>query len=97
MTAPADPVLNALGKRILDYFAKHPDAADSLEGIAEWWLPQSGLSVSEEAVQEALALLVAEHRIARIDLADGRTLYQSAAKVPGTHPARTPTKPRRQP
>jgi Fe2+ or Zn2+ uptake regulation protein len=83
-------------QRILRYLQDHPEAADSLEGIASWWLPQSGQVESTEAVQEALALLVAQQRIARIDLADRRTLYQSVDKAAGSHTAPNPPNPRRQ-
>jgi hypothetical protein len=91
---PSDP--RAIGQQILAYLSAHPEAADSLEGVASWWLPEVGCSATLEAAQEALALLVAEGRITRIDLADGRTLYQSVDKVSGSHPAWKPT-PRRDP
>lgn len=94
-TPISDP--SALCQGILRYLHDHPEAADSMEGIASWWLPQSGYSVTTESVQEALALLVDERRIARIDLADGRTLYQSVDKVSGSHPAWKPPIPRSQP
>ncbi|HJV48065.1 MAG TPA: hypothetical protein VJ549_02200 [Geothrix sp.] len=90
MTPSPHPEPSELCRGILDYLRAHPEAADSLEGIASWWLPASGYSAPTEAVQEALALLVAEHRIARIDLADGRTLYQSVDKVSGSHPTWKP-------
>ena len=80
---------------ILQYLHDHPEAADSLDGIASWWLPQSGFSVTIESVQAALAQLVEERQIARIDLADGRTLFQSIDKVSGSHPAWKPPSPRR--
>ncbi len=96
MTATPVPDPRAIGQSILAYLQVHPEAADSLEGIASWWLPQSGYAGTLEAVQEALGLLVAEQRIARIDLADGRTLYQSVGKVSGAHPALKPD-PRRRP
>jgi hypothetical protein len=80
---------------ILQYLHDHPEAADSLEGIAAWWLPSPEHAPALEAVQEALALLVQEHRIARIDLADGRTLYQGIDKISGSHPAWKPSNPRR--
>ena len=91
---PADPT--AVLEGILRYLHEHPEAADSLEGIASWWLPQFGDSATIDVVQEAVAQLVLEHRIACIHLADGRTLYQSVAKVPGSPPVKPPT-PRRQP
>jgi hypothetical protein len=41
--------------------------------------------------------LVEERQIARIDLADGRTLFQSIEKVSGSHPAWKPANSRRRP
>lgn len=91
MSSPPPTNSRALGESILRYLREHPGAADSLEGIASWWLPQSGHSASHEAVQEALDLLAASRRIARIELADGRVLYQSVDKPSsGTHPAWKP-------
>lgn len=87
----------AIEGRILDYLAKHPEAADSLEGIAAWWLPQSGHPYTIEAVQQALARMVASHHIALIALADGRTLYQSVNKVSGSHPVLPQSTPRKPP
>jgi hypothetical protein len=86
MTAGPSPDPKAIGQSILTYLQAHPDAADSLEGIASWWLPRTSHLETLEAVQTALGQLVAEQRIARIDLADGRTLYQSVDKVSGAHP-----------
>ncbi len=86
MNAPLDSDPIALEGRILEYLDKHPDAADNLEGIAAWWLGQTGYPFTTKAVQEALSRLVADHRIARIELPDGRTLYQSVNKVSGPHP-----------
>lgn len=91
----SDP--SALCLAILNYLQDHPAAADNLEGIASWWLSPAGFSVTAESVQAALDQLVAEQRVARIDLADGRVLYQSAGKVSGSHPAWTPNPPRRRP
>jgi hypothetical protein len=94
MTRPPDSALRAICDSILQYLHKHPEAADSQEGIVSWWLPQSGYAGPLEAVHEALDLLVAERRIARIDLADGRTLYQSVDKVSGAHPTWKPHPPK---
>ena len=42
------------------YLAQHPAAADSEQGIAQWWLPAMGMEVPMEVVCEALDWL-AEH------------------------------------
>ncbi len=82
MNPQPSPDLSALCQGILNYLQAHPQAADNLVGIAAWWVPSPGPAGSAEAVQAALTLLVAQQRIARIDLPDGRTLYQRVGKVP---------------
>jgi len=94
MTAAPISDPSVLCQGILKYLQAHPEAADSLEGITDWWLPPLEYSVTTEAVREALDLLVLQHRIARIDLADGRTLFQSVDKVSGAHLAWKPPSPR---
>jgi Fe2+ or Zn2+ uptake regulation protein len=96
MNPSPDSTQSELCQRILRYLQEHPEAADSLEGIASWWLPQSGQAMSTEAVREALALLVAQQRIARIDLADRHTLYQRVDKA-GSPAAPKQPRPRRRP
>ncbi len=90
MAPSVPPPQSVLCQGILQYLRTHPDAADSLEGIATWWLPGLDLEARPEAVQTALDQLVADRLVARFDLADGRTLYQSVAKVSGSHPALNP-------
>jgi len=48
----------AVGRAILDYLVKRPDAKDSIEGIRNWWLPRDFVSREKITVQEALDDLV---------------------------------------
>ena len=50
--------VEALSRQILDYLQKHPEASDTLEGIATWWLEQQRIEHLVEEVAEALELLV---------------------------------------
>ncbi len=68
---------------ILLYLQTHPQAADSLEGVARWWVRTEGPPPIAEEVLEALDLLVDAGHIARLSLADGRTLYQSVDRTSG--------------
>lgn len=62
---------------ILHYVARHPEAKDTVEGVAEWWLePPSRASVAE--VKAALEQLVAQGRMAADQKADGRIYYRRA-------------------
>lgn len=53
-----------IAEEILDYFATHPDAQDTLEGIVEWWLLEQRIKWSRAYVQEALDELVARGLLA---------------------------------
>jgi hydroxypyruvate isomerase len=47
-----------LARRLLDYLEKNPDAGDTLEGIANWWLEQQRVEQVVDDVAEALDYLV---------------------------------------
>ncbi|NVH74215.1 hypothetical protein FSB08_17075 [Paraburkholderia sp. JPY432] len=59
------------------YLRVNPLASDTLEGIAQWWLGAAG--VDPETLDEALAWLVAESIVERIQAADGRVRYRRVA------------------
>ena len=48
---------------ILNYLVKHPDAKDTLEGIARWWILREQIEQSVEKVSQTLADLVAQEFI----------------------------------
>ena len=60
---------------ILGYLRTHPQAADTMAGIVEWWLPRHFHAEAVERVQEALDELVAGGWMEKIALVDGRVLY----------------------
>ena len=62
------------------YLERHPRAADTPEGIRDWWLAAEQREASLPAVLAAAEYLVALQRLARIVLVDGTVVY---ACVPG--------------
>jgi Fe2+ or Zn2+ uptake regulation protein len=60
------------------YLIAHPGAADSERGIADWWVPETGMEASLEEVREALDLLREEDIVETQMLADGRLIYRAA-------------------
>jgi hypothetical protein len=48
-----------LGQAILRYLAARPQAADTVEGIAEWWLLRQQVCVVVERVERVLRQLTA--------------------------------------
>lgn len=49
-----------VARAILDYLLAHPDAQDTLAGIAEWWLPEEKMKTRITIVKDALDQLVAK-------------------------------------
>ena len=71
----------AIAEAILRYLALHPDAADSEDGIADWWMPEMGVGTSARAVAEALRSLHREGLVERETLPDGRVIYRANSAV----------------
>lgn len=63
-----------LADNILAYLRQHSQAADSLEGIREWWLHTESF-VPTQTLERALNLLVKQGLMERIQAADGIALY----------------------
>lgn len=60
---------------ILAYLHQHPQAADTLRGIVNWWLPQQSREAGYQHVEEALAALVFEGKLYSTELPNGEVLY----------------------
>ena len=60
------------------YLRERPDAADTLVGIAQWWLPPAMRGTSMERLRLVLAELVAAHEVRCTVLPDGTELYSRA-------------------
>ena len=55
---------------ILAYLAEHPNAMDSLTGIAKWWLERQRVRVSVEALSRAVDRLVARGSLEMVGRGD---------------------------
>ena len=71
-----------LSGAILRYLRAHPQAADTVVGIVEWWLPRHLHAEAVERVQAALDELVAQGWVEKIVLVDGTVLYADGGKAP---------------
>ena len=67
--------LATLSKVILRYLDAHSDAADTAEGISQWWVAQQRYQDSKAEVERALAELVQQNLVKRSTLADGTVIY----------------------
>ena len=49
-----------LYRAVLDYLSKNPDAMDTLDGIAEWWVMRQRIDTSVSSLSRVLRRLIAE-------------------------------------
>jgi hypothetical protein len=68
--------IQLVAKEIELYLAKHPHAADSIEGIIKWWLSQQRYIDAHEKIAKALDYLVAQGVVKKVEIT-GSVLYSS--------------------
>lgn len=80
----ADAGMQRVAALIEAYLARHPAAADSEQGIAQWWMPAMGADVPVETVCAALEWLVRRGAVHRTLVPGGPAIYRAgAAKTNG--------------
>lgn len=60
---------------VLAYLHRHPDAADTLDGIVLWWLPRQRYETARERIGRVLDDLVTRGELRCERLPDGGALY----------------------
>ena len=78
MTDAGSSRIEDLAELVSSYLRAHPDASDTIEGIARWWLSRQRLDDAKEIVNEALELLVARGVVEKRTMANGVTLFRRA-------------------
>jgi hypothetical protein len=71
---------SALADSILQYLARHGQAADTAFGIARCWIGQDDVAPSPEDVEAVLADLVRAGVLEQRQLPDGTTIYRRAGR-----------------
>jgi Fe2+ or Zn2+ uptake regulation protein len=66
--------------KILRYLAENPNAADTAEGILQWWLLDRAIVEEEAAMRRALDRLVERNLIVAVEAADARHHYRLNAE-----------------
>ena len=80
MSTEAERMSISLQASIRRYLEKYPDAADSPEGIRQWWLTEELRMTPTEKLDEALMVMVILGEMQLNILPDGTELY--ARSVP---------------
>lgn len=72
-----------VAKKIIRYLRIRPEAADTVEGVARWWLRQQRFDESFDLVEKALERLRREGVVIRTVTRSGNTIYRrSRPKAP---------------
>lgn len=82
MSASASGPTLDLREAVQRYLDEHPDAADSLIGIRQWWLPEALRRSSPARIRSALAELIASGEVACQSLPDGTELFFRNERTP---------------
>ena len=61
-----DELEKQLAEAVVSYLAEHRHAMDTLEGIADWWIPRQQARVEVQRLQRVLERLVEEGILERI-------------------------------
>lgn len=64
------------------YLNARPQAAETVEGIARWWLVRQRYDDSVDLVRHALDLLVRRGVVERLALSGGQPMYRKAQQGP---------------
>ncbi len=68
--------LAVLAAAIRGYLSGHPNAADTLEGVARWWLRGRSGNALLTDVERAMEQLVTTGDVLRHTLSDGTVIYE---------------------
>lgn len=71
---PAKAKVELIAKDIREYFQMNPNAGDTVEGIANWWIANQRLKNSTNMVQRALDYLVQKGELHK-RVFNGREIY----------------------
>lgn len=75
-----------LTEAILEYLAEHPQASDTLEGIAEWWVMRQQVRVEIKTLAKVLHRLTGSGLLEKVGHGE-EALYHLKAKEGGQQPS----------
>lgn len=78
MSLSSDPIVVDTAKAINRYLLARPNATETVDGVAKWWLLRQRYDDSKELVQKALDLLMDEGVVMRCVMPDGKVMYSKA-------------------
>lgn len=74
-----DEQLEKVADEIIRYLQQHQFAADTLEGISQWWITRQRIEEDKQRVHAALKYLVERRQLHCRQLPDGSVLYSGTS------------------
>jgi Fe2+ or Zn2+ uptake regulation protein len=65
-----------LRREVIEYLRAHPEAADTVDGILDWWIPSQRNENAKNEIQLVLHELVQQGLIEEVVLGNGNRLYR---------------------
>lgn len=81
--------LHDIADTIDRYLVSCPEASETVEGVARWWLARQRYNDSLELVQCALDVLESQGRVERIKAGKGAVLYRKSDLLDRTYSVNT--------
>jgi len=76
MSQPEDDAnVLIVAQKITRYLEQHPQAADTMEGVVQWWLTRQHFDQTWGTVHKALEYLVATGNVAKQVTTEGKIVY----------------------
>jgi len=73
------PDVMTMVQKLSRYLRSHPDACDTPEGIARWWIDADPPPLPVSLVETALAWMASRGAVESLRAADGRVRYRRAS------------------
>ena len=77
---PPEKQVEIVAREISRYLEEHPNAADSVEGIAEWWLLRQRFDDTVGLVQQAIESLVKQGQVEKVVGHSGKVIYAKSGR-----------------
>jgi Fe2+ or Zn2+ uptake regulation protein len=88
MSHKSDDDAQAVAAEIVRYLRQHAEAADTVEGVARWWLSRQRYEEAIATVERAMAMLVNRQMVEKHTLPDGTAVYRSGPLLARTEASR---------
>ncbi len=74
-----------VAQEIERYLQSHPNAGDTVEGVARWWLQRQRYIETLDCVHNALDVLVKKGSVVKRTNADGKNVYRCSFTGEGSN------------